>query len=283
MSGEDSKLQRTPRGVRATQVVLLFAATSLFVAHLLRLDVWQVDWITLALLGIMLAIPLVDLVRKVKWGDFEAEIGREEVERAQARVSVEVGPGAPGVEGEYEQRLMELLSEDPRLALARVRMDIEESLKRLDEAAIGDSEDLRRLSLGRIVDRLVRAETLTPAVAGALREVIALANRAVHGEYVNPAIAEDLAMLGARLVEELRLIYADAVSQPAQREPITSEQVEFYSGLRYRVRTVVPLVEEPYMNVYEVDQAGLDSLLDGYGEYAEFLIEVTPLPDAVGA
>ena len=43
---------------------------------------------------------------------------------------------------------------------------------------------------------------------------------------------------------------------------------------RYRMTTVVPLVKNPKRNTYILDQDGLDSFLDGYEEYAEFIVAI---------
>src|SRR5207249_1085169 len=106
-----------------------------------------------------------------------------------------------------EERIQQLLRDDPRLALAKVRIDVEEALKRLYTATTDSEPDWRRISLGRMVDSLVQREVLSGPVAGALRDVVALANRAVHGEYVEPPAARDLATLGVRLVAELQQVY----------------------------------------------------------------------------
>lgn len=267
---------RTVGFSRASQVCLIVVATTLLIAHVLGVEAWRVDWITLALLGIILAIPFLDLVRKVKWGDFEAEIGRHEVARVQSSLANDL-PERSTEQRDYVRRLLKLVEDDPRLALARIRMDIEESLKRLHSATQGVSHDKRGVSLTRMVNQLANAEVIPQSVAGALRDVIPLANRAVHGEHVSRDAAEDLVVLGAKLVEELGFIYSEQAATAAEREVITRQQVDVYSRTRYRVRTVVPLVDEPYMNTYTLDQQGLDALLDGYGEYAEFIVELTPL------
>lgn len=46
---------------------------------------------------------------------------------------------------------------------------------------------------------------------------------------------------------------------------------------KYRVTTLVPLVNNPVKNVYVVDQEELDEFLEGYNEYAEFIIEIVPI------
>jgi hypothetical protein len=42
----------------------------------------------------------------------------------------------------------------------------------------------------------------------------------------------------------------------------------------YRVTSVIPLVPEPILNVRTVSQEGLDMLLEGYNEYAEYIVGV---------
>lgn len=280
----ESKQQRVPRSrlVKASQIVLMVVTGALLVAHVFKWSFIQVDAVTLTLIGILLIAPFTDLVTRIKWGDFEAEIGRDEVAKAQAQVSVEVPVSRESDDDSYERRIRELLAEDPRLALARIRMDIEESLRRLYTSTVNADVDARRMSLGKYVDGLVAEEVLSASVASALRDVIALANRAVHGQPFEPGAANDLAILGVRLVEELQFIWSEHVVKPLIRVSITPAELEAYRNARYRVESVIPVVGEPVHNTYELDQEGLDELLEGYNEYAEFIVSVAPV-DAPGA
>jgi len=104
--------------------------------------------------------------------------------------------------------------------------------------------------------------------------VIDLANRAVHGERVEPNAAEELAILGVRLVHEIQQAYHDHLLKPIEKEVITAQEVDRYRAARYRVTTIVPLVENPTKNTYVFDQDALESFLEGYEEYAEFIVAV---------
>jgi len=160
---------------------------------------------------------------------------------------------------------------------------LEDALKRLYLAGGGD-DDMRRMSLGRLIQALVQREDLSPSMAEALRSVTALANRAIHGEYAEPETAERLALLGARLTEEIQDLALEKVVTPSERVVISNEQMDRYRGMRYRVTTVTPLVESPTCNTYLLDQEGLDLFLEHYVEYAEFLIGIEPLvPEAAEA
>lgn len=161
------------------------AVTSfLLVSHILKWDAIQVDSTTLALVGLLLLIPLADLIRKIKLGEFEAEIGRDEVAKAQAKAATELPPSTERQLDVSEKEVRELLRSDPRLAMAKIRIELEEALKRLYIATTQSEPDLRRTSLGRLVDALVQRQVLREPVASSVRDVIALANRAVHGERV---------------------------------------------------------------------------------------------------
>lgn len=45
----------------------------------------------------------------------------------------------------------------------------------------------------------------------------------------------------------------------------------------YEVTTVVPLVEKPYLSKRTLNQEQLDQFLEGYNEFAEFIVEVRKL------
>jgi hypothetical protein len=118
---------------------------------------------------------------------------------------------------------------------------------------------------------------LSAPVASALRDVIGLANRAVHGEYVEPEAGQELATLGLRLVSELQQTYVERVLKPVESVVIQQQEVDAYIAARYRVTTVVPLVDKPTRNTYVFDQPAMNSFLENYKEYAEFIIAVERL------
>lgn len=66
----------------------------------------------------------------------------------------------------------------------------------------------------------------------------------------------------------------DRILSPTESRVITQEEVDRYMGARYRVTTVVPLVDKPTQNTYLLDQGELYSFLEGYEEYAEFLVAI---------
>ena len=62
--------------------------------------------------------------------------------------------------------------------------------------------------------------------------------------------------------------------KPIESRVITNDEVEIYRSSKYRVTTITPLTKNPKMNVYLFDQGQITDFLNGYGEYAEFIISV---------
>jgi len=262
------------RGSSRWDGTLILVIGFLLGAHITKWEAVRVDSISLGLLGLLLLIPFAELIRKIKIGEFEAEIGRDEIAKVQAKASVELSVVTDNKDVEPEKRIRELLREDPRLALAKVRIELEEALKRLYGTTAEAEPEWRRLSLGRLVDGLVRKEILNSSVAATLREVITLANRAVHGERVEASAAEELAVLGVRLVYELQQLHEIRILQPSKKTIITSQDVDQYRSAKYRVTTIIPLVENPIKNTYLLGQEDLDHFLEFYAECAEFIISI---------
>lgn len=55
---------------------------------------------------------------------------------------------------------------------------------------------------------------------------------------------------------------------------ITNAEVDIYRSSRYEVITIIPLTENPKKKIYILNPEELDEFLEGYGEYAEFVISV---------
>jgi hypothetical protein len=273
VSNEQDKVIK-PKMLRSIQIIVMLVTAFLLGAHVVKWDAIQVDTVTLTLLGLLLLIPFADLIRKIKLGEFEAEIGKEEIAKIQAKAAAELPSSTKEEFAISEEEIRDLLSTDPRLALAKIRIELEEALKRLYLASVDSQSDLRRLSLGRLVDGLVQREVLRGSVASALRDVISLANRAIHGERVEPAAAEDLALLGTRLINELKQTYLEYILKPIETAVITTEEVDQYRSAKFKVTTIVPLVDNPTKNTYVLDQDALESFIEDYQEYAEFIIAI---------
>jgi hypothetical protein len=59
-----------------------------------------------------------------------------------------------------------------------------------------------------------------------------------------------------------------------ESKPIESGERDIYLSSKYRLTTIIPLGENPVMNVYLLTKEELDTFLEGYDHYTEFLVSV---------
>ncbi|MBS1675802.1 MAG: hypothetical protein JST08_00305 [Actinobacteria bacterium] len=164
-----------------------------------------VDTTSLGLLALLLILPLAPYVTKLRAGELEAQIGRAEA-RDLRQAAGELPPPEREQDGAAlgdELGVVELTERDPPLGLAKLRMDLEREVRRIYQQRVRKPAT-RGLSLGMMIRELVRDDVLPPEISAPLQDVTGLANRAIHGEYVQREAAEEIAEVGVRVVEALR-------------------------------------------------------------------------------
>ncbi len=259
--------------------IVFLIALALLISHVVGWKQITVDTTTLLLLALLLVSPFIEQLRKIKVGEFEAEIAPDEVEKVKSEVDKRLGTDevretiTPEVRSVGEN-LLDLLDRDYVLALAKLRIELEQALTRLHHLTTPTTRQRRQAGLNRLVGDLVRSGILPAQQSGPLREVISLCNRAVHGEYVRPADARSILDIGIRILEEIESILEEFIVKPTETQPLSPADVSEYMGAKFRVTTVVPLVKNPVRNVRILDQEGLDMLLESYDGYGEFLISI---------
>jgi hypothetical protein len=262
--------------ILTTAVVLTLG---LLVAHTLQWTRLTVDNVTLTLVGILFVVPFFESIRKIRFGEFEAEIAPKEVAAVVAKASSDL----PALQAEdvpkniKSSQIMDLVRQDPQMGLAKLRIDIEQALRAVHRIGSPSETSKRMPPLSRIVNDLERTGNLSRDVATSLKEVLSIANRAVHGELVTAESAEMLSSLGVRLIEELWDIYKNKVSEPSRSVPIDNAYLENLRSSQYRVVTAIPYTKKPVMNLRILDQDGLDEFLEGYEDFAEFLVSIEPI------
>lgn len=259
--------------------IVFLIALALLISHVVGWKQITVDTTTLLLLAFLLVSPFIEQLRKIKVGEFEAEIAPYEVEKVKSEVDKRLGtvevrePITPEVRSVGEN-LLDLLDRDHVLALAKLRIKLEQALTRLHLIATPVTKQRQHAGLNSLVGDLVRSGILPAQQSGPLREVVSLCNRAVHGEYVRPTDARSIIDIGIRILKEIDSILEEFIVKPTETQTLSPADVSAYKDAKYRVTTVVPLVENPVRNVRILDQEGLDLLLESYEEYGEFLVSI---------
>jgi len=264
--------------------VTFIIALILLVLHSFSVTVISVDTTSIFLLLILLISPFVSSIKKLKFGDFEAEIDPKEVKRLRDSAETGLSQTKPETENLPEIRktvidIEEIGVEDQILALAKLRIEIEKVLRKIIRSLDFHNKN-RPMSLGSIVQRLGSQEIIPQEITNPLREVIGICNRAVHGESISKDSAISVIGVGTDLLETLYWISKEFVSGRIIEESIINhDELDENQNTIYRLTTVVPLVENPKKVVREVNQEQLDEFLDGYNEFAEFIIEIVPVDD----
>lgn len=175
--------------------------------------------------------------------------------------------------------ILALMETDTVLALAKLRIELEGRLRRIEQrTSLSGKNRSRPKALSQIVRELGMREVFEPAFGSSLLSVIAICDRAMHGEDIRDVDARQIVNTGTNLLEVLeRLLRTYAVTNPVETVVISSQECDSLQSARFRLTTVVPLVENPERRVYELTQEELDEFLDGYTEFAEFVIGVEPI------
>lgn len=265
--------------------ITFILSITLLGVHTFKLSNISVDSTSVLLLIISLISPFVISIRKIKFGDFEAEIDAAEVQKLKS----DVEKITKETEAEFidkpeiyiaTESIRELALTDPIIALAKVRIELEKVLSKL--ARVSDIE-LKTSNLGVVVKALSNYEIISLKIGKSLTEVIAICNRAIHGENISEENADTIVSVGVDLLEEIYWLIQEQIVSGSiiSEEIITNEDVDrYYNSKKYRLTSITPLVENPRKTVRELTQEQLDEILDGYPEYAEFIVELVEISES---
>jgi len=109
----------------------------------------------------------------------------------------------------WEISSAQLVGVDNALAAAKLRVELESELRRI-AFTHGIMFERRLFSLNQLIDQLVEREVLSPAVQAALREIMPICNRAIHGENLTNEDAVSVIQVGNQLLDVLRSIEPSA-------------------------------------------------------------------------
>ncbi|MEA2056788.1 MAG: hypothetical protein U9O78_03755 [Patescibacteria group bacterium] len=260
-------------------VVLIFIFNLLILfLHLFKASFVQIDNTTILLMVLLLITPFAAHIKKIKWGDFEAELLTKDIEKLKEQaegLEEKKDQESPARTSEIENELHELTFKDPSLAIVKLRIEIEIRLKRLFVFV-----EKGKPSYGIRV--MTQTLATTGKISNKLRNIIldinGILNRVAHGEDIpTEAKVDSILGVGIDILNELDRIFYEELVEPESTKIITNKQREEYTDALYEVTTVVPLVKNPTLNKRALNQEQLDQFLDGYDEFAEFLVEIKKL------
>ncbi|HEX3173558.1 MAG TPA: hypothetical protein VHQ43_04975 [Solirubrobacterales bacterium] len=195
-------LLRVPKWIPSLAYTFVFgAAVVLLVLHTLSIGSVEVDTTTIGLLALVLLIPIAPHIRRLSAGGVTAEIGVSEARKLQAEAAELPSRDDSQSSGEASS-IRQRIDRDPPMGLAQLRIELEKELRRLYSAHLTEPRP-PNLSLGVMARDLQEHGVLPVEVADPLANVVALANRAVHGEYVPSEVASEIGQVGLRVLSAL--------------------------------------------------------------------------------
>lgn len=261
---------------RKFAVFVICLAVALIVLHAFFNNSVHIDNTTVLLLIVILLVPYLPWVTRIKYGNFEAEIGREEIKQIEQKLDATTAQ--PSDEPHKEdglEAIRDLSKTDPTFALLKVRIAIEERLRALVNIYTPPKQGTKgSLGITPMVQMLRNADVIDVQLASGLRDVIAVANRAVHGESVSQENLERIIDLSLRVVRSLDTLVVEKGLSTMHARKVAKSQVRKKLKSQYEVITIVPFETKPEERTYTMNQAELDAFLEGYNEYSEFIVSV---------
>jgi len=259
----------------AVLVSVSLALVFLFL-HLFWRTRFGIDSTSVALLALILAVPYLHLIRRLRFGELEAEIEPEEV----AAIQKEARKAQSGRQAtDRPQKMLmayseirDLLENDLVLGLAGLRVRLESALRRLAE--LYEVPYAKKASATRIARALADLGVIDSDTLSALGGVLRVTNRAVHGAEISAEDASRVVESGLLLLENIDSL---ALVNPEHVEQMEPGEDGVWRNAMFEMTTIVPILPKPERKVYHVTQSQLDRFLDGYNEYAEYLIGLKPI------
>jgi hypothetical protein len=254
-------------------VIFLFNALILFV-HIFKVPFVAIDNTTILLMVLVLITPFASQIQKIKWGDFEAELPKEIKKLTENVKVIEKRDKEPDVVpkmDDIEKALNELVKKDKILAFAKLRIEIELRLKKL----FVYSEDNRIYGIRGMTNTLAATGVIDNQLRNLINDITSILNRVIHGEAIPAEVDIDSVIeAGIAILNELDFVFYDNFVEPGLTKIISKKELKKYMDAKYEVTTVVPLEEKPYVNKRTLNQQQLNSFLEGYDEYTEFLVKI---------
>jgi hypothetical protein len=200
--GESIKL---PRWIRLSGSAILIFLIALHISQ----PALSIDSTTVGLLVLLMVLWLLPYVKSFKLpGGGEIQL-RETLAKAEKSLAMANIPAADSV-----RRMVDvdsaslirttLLEQDPNLALAGLRIEIEKKLREI--AKTRSFVVPQSAGVNTIVNLLRQRGTLDSELASALLDVVTVCNRAIHGARIHESTARQALTIGEKILDALDAI-----------------------------------------------------------------------------
>jgi len=259
--------------------IVAIVGIALLICHSFQFASVTVDTTSLILVVIILLSPFIAAIKRIKIGEFEAEIDPAEVKKVTDEVASSLpktpqDAPPPSEDPPAIQAIRELAKTDRVIALAKLRIEIETTLRKLLNRS-GTRQDRKTFSLIQITRDLAAREVLSRDLSASISDVISLCNRAVHGEAIRDTDADTVITVGTDLLQSLDYVLREyGVGHPVEDIEISESEVEDFRSSKYRVTTIIPTTPVAHRKIYLLTHDELEDFFEGYSEFAEFVVGI---------
>jgi hypothetical protein len=273
-----AKLRLAARS-RTFSIFFVVVTLALLILHTFFNGTAHIDNTSVFLLLVIVLIPYLPWITRIKFGSFEAEIGRDEIREIEKNLeSSEQQPSADSAPDEELNRIRETALSDPAVAFLKIRIAIERRLRSLLTIYVPNKSKRSYLSIRQSIEELRIANVIDDQLASGLLDVVGVANRAVHGESVSRQNLDSMIDLSLRAIHSLDSLLIDRAHKNMKVKRIDLKTVQTKQYANYVVKTIVPLAKDPEERTYHLNQAELDAFLEDYDGNAEFITSVRETP-----
>ena len=192
-------------------ILIVVTGIALIIIHGLWTDYFKIDYFTVIILVILCIPYFSQFLKKAKVAgaefEFKGEIEstkkvvKESIEKSKSKGEMKPLP----FETFNMSTAKEIVDSDPILALASLRIEIE---KKLRLAAKFFKLGSTKSNLSEIIDALRSNGILTSEKVSALRKIIEMCNKAVHGYDITKREAKDIVNLMEELNQSFSIGYS---------------------------------------------------------------------------
>ncbi len=185
---------------RKTQVFITVSAIVIAIVHLVWPDL-SIDGITLALFVVAVLPWLAPLLKSLELpGGWKVEFQElQKIKNDAAKAGLLEASAIKGV-AEEAYSFKQILDQDPNLALAGLRIEVEKRLRKIAEV---NGIEMKRPSVYQLLRILTKEQLLSPEESSVLADMNNLLNSAVHGAKIDQRTAEWAIEIGAELLSSL--------------------------------------------------------------------------------
>ncbi|MFH5802187.1 DUF4145 domain-containing protein [Haladaptatus sp. CMAA 1911] len=192
---------------RYSAPIIFFLVLILLIGDIIFPSAFELTFIHVALIGVLLILPYVQYIQRVKWGPFEAELDRqiEETRQSVATLSATANDAASRTgqtverQNRVKNQLLTYADDDPKVAVSTLWIELEDALR----ALIQENQNSNPRNFQELFKILHEDEDIPKELLNAIHQIRDLRNEALHGGEISKKDAYNIIDIGTQVLAYL--------------------------------------------------------------------------------